>query len=70
MIKVKNQKIRNRKVMAKSQYQLPDIPDIDDNRYILDSEYEQEQEESTQNWLGSMSEKSQYNITELLCVNW
>lgn len=67
MIKVKNQKIRNRKLTAKSQYQLPDI---DDNRYMLDDEYIEQQEESTQNWLDSMSEKSQYNITELLCVNW
>lgn len=64
MTEIKNQKIR--KVMArKSKYELPD-----DDKFMLDDEYEQEQEESTQNWLNSMSEKSQYNITELLCVNW
>lgn len=58
---------KSRKVMiTKSQYQLPDI---DDDKFMLDDEYEQEQEESTQNWLDSLG-KTQYNITESLCINW
>lgn len=63
-----NQNIRNRKInLSKVNYMLPEI---DDDRYMLDSEYIEQQEESTQNWLDSMSEKSQYDITESLCVAW
>lgn len=63
-----NQNIRNRKInLSKVNYMLPEI---DDDRYMLDSEYIEQQEESTQNWLDNMSEKSQYDITESLCVAW
>ena len=63
-----NQNIRNRKVIiTKSQYQLPDI---DDDQFMLDDEYEQEQTENTNFWLDSLSDKSQYDITESLCVAW
>ena len=66
--KLQNKINKIRKVMiTKSQYQLPDI---DDDQFILDDEYEQEQEESTNMWLDSLSDKSQYDITENLCVNW
>ena len=66
--KLQNKINKIRKVMiTKSQYQLPDI---DDDQFILDNEYEQEQEESTNMWLDSLSDKSQYDITENLCVNW
>jgi len=63
-----NQNIRSRKInLSKVNYMLPEI---DDDRYMLDSEYIEQQEESTQNWLDNMSEKSQYDITESLCVAW
>ena len=66
--KLQNKINKIRKVMiTKSQYQLPDI---DDDQFILDDEYEQEQEELTNMWLDSLSDKSQYDITENLCVNW
>lgn len=68
MTEIENQNIRNRKVMmTKSQYQLPDI---DEDQFILDKEYEQEQTENTNFWLESFTGKNQYDITESLCMAW
>ena len=56
---------RIRKVMArKSKYELPE------EDLILDSEDIEYEQDKTQYWLESFSNKSQYDITENLCVNW
>lgn len=61
---IKNQ--RKRKVMlTQVEYQLPDI---DDDQFILDDEYEQEQTENTNFWLESFTGKSQYDIAESLAI--
>lgn len=56
---------RIRKVMArKSKYELPE------EDLILDSEDIEYEQDKTNYWLESFSNKSQYDITENLCVNW
>ena len=56
---------RIRKVMArKSKYELPE------EDLILDSEDIEYEQDKTQYWLESFNNKSQYDITENLCVNW
>ena len=57
---------KSRKInLQKTQYELPYI---DEDRYILDQEYEGEQTENTSHWLDSLSTKSQYDITESLAI--
>lgn len=65
--KSQNKIDRIRKVIArkKARYELPNEDDL-----ILDNEDIEYQNERTDNWLESFSNKSQYNITENLCVNW
>lgn len=65
--KLENKINRIRKVIArkKARYELPNEDDL-----ILDNEDIEYQNEKTDNWLESFSNKSQYNITENLCVNW
>ena len=59
---------RIRKVMAKkAKYTMPEL---DDSELILDSEDMEYEQDKTQYWLESFSNKSQYDITENLCVNW
>ena len=63
-----NIKNRIRKIqLVRSQYTLPDI---DENLYLLDSEYEGELKENADKWLDSLYGKSQYEITQALCANW
>ena len=65
---IKKENIRNRKInLSKVNYMLPEI---DDDKYIIDNEYQDEQTENTNFWLDSLSDKSQYDITESLCVAW
>lgn len=59
---------RIRKVMAKkAKYTMPEL---DDSELILDSEDMEYERDKTSCWLESFSNKSQYDITENLCVNW
>ena len=59
---------RIRKVMAKkAKYTMPEL---DDSELILDSEDMEYERDKTSCWLEYFSNKSQYDITENLCVNW
>lgn len=63
-----NKNIRNRKVMIKkAKYTMPEL---DESELILNSDDMEYEQDKTQYWLESFSNKSQYNITENLCVNW
>jgi hypothetical protein len=62
----KNENQRNRKVMlTQVEYELPEIQE---DRYILDSEYTEESQERFDAWLDSVKGKSQYEITESLAI--
>lgn len=39
-----------------------------DDRYLLDRDSEYDSQETTNQWLGNLSGKSQYEVTELLSV--
>ena len=69
MTEIKQNKIdRIRKVMIKkAKYTMPEL---DESELILDSEDIEYERDKTQYWLESFSNKSQYDITENLCVNW
>ena len=57
---------RNRKVMlTQVEYELPEI---NEDRYILDSEYTEESQDRFDAWLDSVKSKSQYEITESLSL--
>lgn len=57
---------RNRKVMLNQvEYELPEI---NEDRYILDSEYTEEMEERFDAWIDSVKSKNQYDITESLSI--
>ena len=57
---------RNRKVMLNQvEYELPEI---NEDRYILDSEYTEESQDRLDAWLDSVKSKSQYDITESLSL--
>lgn len=59
---------RIRKVMMKkAKYTMPEL---DESELILDSDDMEYEQDKTQYWLESFSNKSQYDITENLCVNW
>ena len=59
---------RIRKVMAKkAKYTMPEL---NESELILDSDDMEYERDKTQYWLESFSNKSQYDITENLCVNW
>jgi hypothetical protein len=61
---MENLKIKSRKVnLKKVKYQ---IPEIDEDRYLLDADYEQEEVEKTESWLKSFSGKSEYQMSEML----
>jgi hypothetical protein len=67
-IKSQNKIDRIRKVMMKkAKYKLPEI---DESELLLDSDDIEYEQDKTQYWLESFSNKSQYDITENLCVNW
>ena len=58
---------RNRKVMlTQVEYELPEIRE---DRYILDSEYTEESQDRFDAWLDSVKFKSQYDITESLSLS-
>ena len=69
MTEIKQNKIdRIRKVMMKkAKYTMPEL---DESELILDSDDMEYEQDKTQYWLESFSNKSQYDITENLCVNW
>ena len=61
---MENLKTKSRKVnLKKVKYQ---TPEIDEDRYLLDADYEQEEVEKTESWLKSFSGKSEYQMSEML----
>lgn len=61
---MENLKTKSRKVnLKKVKYQ---TPEIDEDRYLLDADYEQEQTEQTESWLKSFSGKNEYQMSEML----
>ena len=57
---------RVRKVILKRKEYTKPIPYTP----ILDKRYEGELRENSEMWLNSLSGKSQYEITSMLCSNW